>query len=119
MIFPLSFDPRSLLRGFDPDAPPEPLVPDNQGVLHIDMREVERIELVFGKRTAYRGYVRAGNALRPLPIGSTLDSEQGTFSWLPGPGFIGVYELVFLAKDGFGLMKRIPVKVTIRPKFRP
>jgi len=59
-----------------------------------------------------------GDELRPLPIGSTLDAKKGTFSWLPGPGFLGTYNLVFVQEDEFGIGRRIPVAVTIRPKFR-
>jgi len=63
------------------------------------------------------GYLVIGEELRPLPIGSTLDAQRGVFSWLPGPGFLGEYELVFIAKDAFGVQRRIPVQVTIKPKF--
>jgi len=114
---PLSFNPLSLRRGFDSAPPAEPLDPDSLGVFHIGMREVERIELSFGSGTVYRGYVRVGNGLRPLPIGSTLDTDKGTFLWLPGPGFLGAYDLVFLSKDEFGLTRRIPVEVAIKPKY--
>jgi len=65
----------------------------------------------------YAGYQIVGDQLRPLPIGSTLDRLKGTFSWLPGPGFLGKYDLVFVAEDAFGITKRIPVNVTIKPKL--
>jgi len=55
--------------------------------------------------------------LRPLPIGSTLDALSGMFSWMPGPGFLGSYNLVFVVKDAFGMARRIPVRVRISPKF--
>ncbi|MCX6560648.1 MAG: hypothetical protein NTZ26_09035, partial [Candidatus Aminicenantes bacterium] len=44
----------------------------------------------------WAGYLIVGDELRPLPIGSTLDSDAGVFSWLPGPGFLGDYRLVFI-----------------------
>jgi len=81
------------------------------------MREVEPIELDFGAGAGLRGYLVAGRELRPLPIGSTLDGEKGLFSWLPGPGFVGTYELIFLRTDESGLTTRIPVRITVRPKF--
>ena len=58
-----------------------------------------------------------GDQLRPLPIGSTLDTEKGIFYWLPGPGFMGEYELVFVREDEFGMSRKIHVKVKIKPKF--
>jgi hypothetical protein len=39
------------------------------------------------------------------------------FSWLPGPAFIGTYEMVFLKTDGFGIATRIPIRVKSRSKF--
>jgi hypothetical protein len=51
----------------------------------------------------YEGYLIVGDELRPLPIGSTLDARTGIFSWLPGPGFLGDYRLVFV--DGVNKIK--------------
>jgi len=114
---PLSFDSLNIKRGFNLAAPAERLDPDNLDFLHIETREVERIELNLGKGSSYRGYLQVGDELRPLPIGSTLNQRTGLFSWLPGPGFLGTYEMVFLKEDGFGVTKRIPIRVTIKPKF--
>ena len=44
------------------------------------------------------GYLVVGEQLRELPIGSTLDKENGIFYWQPGPGFIGEYRFVFINK---------------------
>jgi hypothetical protein len=48
----------------------------------------------------WEGYLIVGDELRPLPIGSTLDPIVGIFSWLPGPGFLGDYRLVFVSREG-------------------
>ncbi|MCX6562528.1 MAG: hypothetical protein NTU60_02855 [Candidatus Aminicenantes bacterium] len=114
---PLSFDPLSVKRGFNLIAPPEMIVPDSFGSIHIKMKEVDRIELDFGKGTAYRGYLTVGSELRPLPIGSTLDPRSGVFAWMPGPGFVGRYDLVFVIMDESGLTRKIPVRIRITPKF--
>ena len=114
---PLSFDPLNIKRGFNLTAPPETVIPDTYGSIHIEIREVERVEIDLGKGTSYRGSLVVGGQLRPLPIGSTLDPFTGTFSWLPGPGFIGAYDLVFIREAGSGMIRRIPIKVTIKPKF--
>ncbi len=50
----------------------------------------------------FEGYLVVGDQLRPLPVGSTLEQESGTFYWLPGPGFIGKYHFVFYGKDDTG-----------------
>jgi len=114
---PISFDPIGVKRGFNLSAPAETLIPDNFGSIRIEMRELERLEVDLGKGHSYRGYLSAGNELRSLPIGSTFDPQKGAFSWMPGPGFLGKYHLVFLRKDEFGVTKRIPVQITIKPKF--
>ena len=97
-------------------AEPEILQPDNYGSIHVEIEEVERIEVELGKGSGYRGYLTVGEELRSLPIGSTINPSNGTFSWLPGPGFLGKYDLVFV-REIYGIATRIPVKVTIRPKF--
>jgi len=116
--FLVFFDPVSVKRGFDLSAPAEMIEPDRYGVIRTEMREVERLELDLGKGPSLKGYLVVGNELRGLPIGSTLDTKKGTFSWLPGPGFLGTYNLVFVQEDEFGIGRKIPVVVTIKPKFR-
>ncbi len=114
---PVNFEPKKLKRGFNPKAEPGILQPDQYGSIRIEMREVERIEVELGKGQSYRGYLIAGESLRPLPIGSTLDPLKGIFFWMPGPGFLGSYDFIFTRTDEFGVTKRIPVKVTIKPKY--
>ncbi|MCX6563284.1 MAG: hypothetical protein NTU60_06730 [Candidatus Aminicenantes bacterium] len=115
---PPSFDPLSIKRGLHLTAPPERVVPDNFGTIHIETKELERIELDLGKGRSYRGFLIVGGQLRPLPIGSTLDPRTGRFSWLPGPGFFGSYDLIFIREDGFGGIKKISLTVRIQPKFK-
>ena len=56
---------------------------------------MNRVELLIG-RTARRGYLRTSEGLAPLPIGSQLDTTTGVFTWAPGVGFVGAYDLVFV-----------------------
>ncbi|MGE5343629.1 MAG: BACON domain-containing protein [Candidatus Omnitrophota bacterium] len=70
----------------------------------IEIRELERVEIDLSKEmglsdTHFQGYLRVGNQLRQLPIGSTLDQEKGIFYWQPGPGFVGEYRFVFIGSD--------------------
>ena len=64
----------------------------------------------------YSAWLKVGNQLRPLPIGSTFEPKTGIFTWLPGPGFIGEYELVFVRSNSTVQKEKIKVKVTIKPK---
>jgi len=129
---PVSFIPIMVKRGFAQDRSAVTMIPDNFGLTRIDIEEVMPLEidlagslnenpdslLAHPNRARYHGYQIVGTELRPLPIGSTLDPKTGTFSWMPGPGFLGTYDLVFIKEDGLGMTNRIPVKVTIRPKFK-
>ena len=91
-------------------------MPDREGTVLATIRETERIEIDLDSAPnsgrAWRGGQRVGTDIRPLPIGSTLDAG-GVFSWLPGPGFIGTYDLVFQASDG-NVRK---VRIVIEPRF--
>ena len=114
MNLPVIFEPRNMKKGFSLKADLEVIQPDNYGTVQFEIKEVERVEVDLGKGRGYRGYLAVGEELRSLPIGSTLDQRTGTFSWMPGPGFLGTYDLLFLQTDEFGITRRIPVKVTIR-----
>jgi len=118
MNLPVSFESLRLKRGFNLKTEPEVLKPDNYGTIYFQIREVERIEMELGEDKGYRGYLLVGEKLRPLPIGSTLDPRTGRFSWLPGPGFFGSYDLIFIHEDEFGGVKKISLTLRIQPKFK-
>jgi hypothetical protein len=103
------------------DAKSEIVFPEWLGEIRLRSREAEPIELRLASQfddapAKYEGYVVVGGRMRPLPIGSTLDTRTGSFSWQPGPGFIGRYEFVFLRTAESGIKTRIPVEVKIVPK---
>ena len=122
---PLSVSPIAFRRGFNLAAPPMVIGPEKDGSYQVDIKEVEIIRLYLDPKeigednphTRYSGFLIVGEELRPLPIGSTLDPVKGTFSWLPGPGFLGTYDLVFVKETAFGATTRIQVAVTIKPKY--
>lgn len=63
------------------------------------------------------GYMIVGNQLMKLPIGSNLDKLTGRFSWIPGPGFIGTYGVVFVETGREGEKNRKNIMISILPKF--
>ena len=79
-------------RGFDPFAAYEPFEPGEDGRITIDVHELDRVELWVGPGAG--GYSIVAGQPRPLPIGSQLDPESGRFTWHPGVGFVGTYDLV-------------------------
>ncbi len=80
--------------------------------------EVDRFELALGEHAGehYTGHVRVGEALAPLPIGSHLDAATGQFTWAPGVGFVGRYDLVFVRWVGARPVARQEVRVILAPK---
>ena len=112
---PACFEPIEIKKGFKQNAESIKIHPDIYGNHAIEIEEVERLEIDLGDVTA--GYTVVGSQLRTLPIGSTLDREKGKFYWLPGPGFVGEYDLLFLIEENFGLQKKLSVRVRIHPKF--
>jgi len=85
------------------------------------VRELERVVLYLTPDseglTLRSGYLEVNGRLRKLPVGSTLDTEQGRFLWQPGPGFVGPYEFVFIFTDARGNERQEKVSITIEPKF--
>jgi hypothetical protein len=65
----------------------------------------------------WAGFLIIGDAVKPLPIGSTLDVSKGIFYWQPGPGFIGEYRFVFIEKGQNGGFEKKMIKIVIEPKF--
>jgi hypothetical protein len=127
MSYPISFEPAWVKTGYDPNAEFQPRLPDADTILRIEIPEVNRVEIDLSggpdaatfrqERTSFSGHMLVGNEVRPLPIGSTLDLRTGRFSWMPGPGFVGAYDLVFLRHEAAtGAAVKIPVRITITPK---
>ncbi len=75
----------------------------------IIVKQMERIEMDLARKfkfgggdstvgSALTGYLKRGNMLYPLPVGSTLHKGSGKFYWSTGPAHVGSYTLVFLGK---------------------
>jgi hypothetical protein len=105
-------------RGWDEATALAPLDVAASGTTLLAGEELDRLELdlapEIGETVA--GYVRAGRQLRPLPVGATLDARTGRFTWAPGVGFVGRYDLVFVrTRDGRPVGRR-DVRVRLVPK---
>jgi hypothetical protein len=98
-------------RGFALDTPFRPYpVEAGRAVVHAE--ELDRIELKTNGAT--EGYLWSGTDLRPLPAGSRLD-RSGSFTWQPGPGFVGSYDLAFVRRSR-GRLLRQDVRIVLHPK---
>jgi len=121
---PLDYSlPVRVKKGFNRNVKPVEIYPDDNGIITVEIAELERIEVrLFPEGTAgpgpmVTGYQVAGNQLMSLPIGSTIDTERGIFYWQPGPGFMGEYHFVFIEIGKNGKMSKKDMIVTIVPEF--
>jgi hypothetical protein len=95
-------------RGWDITAPLRTYAAGADGRVTVQAEELDRIELHVGAGTA--GYLRVGDGLQPLPIGSHL-TPAGIFTWTPGVGFVHAYDLVFV-----GPTARREVRIVLESK---
>ncbi len=102
-------------KGYNPNAEPVAVYPNGEGIITIEIKELEQVEIHFFDSTL-NVEPRTLN-LSSLPIGSTLDTEKGFFYWHPGPGFIGKYRLVFVTSTGTGTYTKRNITIKITPKF--
>ena len=112
---PTFFEPIKFAKGYEENKKKIKTKPDRFGLSVIEIQQVERVEIELG-RGVTTGYLLVGEELRPLPVGSTLDSERGVFFWQPGPGFIGIYDFVFAKK--YGIYKKIQFRIKINKQIK-
>ncbi|TRZ87340.1 hypothetical protein D4R89_09820 [bacterium] len=100
--------------GFSSDGSLETIFPSVTGTVGVSVPADDRVELHLSEAASvpanvkFAGYLVAGDRLRSLPAGSTLDTAGGVFSWQPGPGFYGAYSLVFIwIESGHPVSKRL------------
>jgi hypothetical protein len=94
----------TVLTGYANKEPVQVMYPGDNGFIDVVIRELERIVIDFGESI---------EPLQALPIGSSLDRENGIFYWTPGPGFIGKFELKFIDRTNNSTRK---INVNIQQK---
>jgi hypothetical protein len=94
-------------------------VGDIQKPLVIEIEELERVVIKLEGEGGTKFIGWGSDETRPLPIGSTLDQDNGIFYWSPGPGFLGQHILNFAVTDGVSRSIPVRVLVNIVPKNFP
>jgi hypothetical protein len=115
---PLDSSPVVARRSWDLDAPWRNYGVGRSGRAVLRGEEIDRFELAPGGRPGetHVGYLRVGDRLSRLPIRSHLDPTTGAFTWSPGVGFVGTYDLVFVRFTGARLLARREVRFILHPK---
>jgi hypothetical protein len=104
--------------GYDENKAPEQIEADDDGFINIKIKELERVEIHLEGTSNHIGYQLIGNRLKRLPIGSFLDAKQGVFYWTPGPGFVGIYELVFIDRS-IKRLQRVNINILLKYPLQP
>ena len=97
-----------LEKGYNENEKPQAIYPGKNGIIHIEIKELERFEIHFPGEIFN---------FSPLPIGSFLDTRRGKFYWQPGVGFIGEYRFAFIERVPTGKSKMRNISVTIHSKY--
>jgi phosphodiesterase/alkaline phosphatase D-like protein len=108
---------RSIIKGADKNATLLDSLALSSGTVNLTIKELDYVILwVDENPSAVRGYLDVNDRLNPLPIGSTLDKENGVFFWNPGPGYLGRYPLVFMIDTPNGQPQKKTIVIDIEPK---
>jgi hypothetical protein len=114
---PIDLDAVQVRRGYDLDTPLQTFTPVG-GRIDVQAEELDRIELHLSRPSShqYSGYLRTPSGLRPLPVGSSLNPLTGAFTWMPGVGFFGAYDLTFAQWSSGHVTRRQDVRITLNAK---
>jgi Leucine-rich repeat (LRR) protein len=118
-------------KGFEKDTELQLVYSDDFGISRINIKETDRVQIYLTlpdenndnttapllNSSSFSGYQVVNHRLKPLPVGSTLDTHRGIFYWQPGPGFIGKYRFVFIEKIQNRDISRKNIMVKIVPRF--
>ena len=115
---PLDSSPVDVRHGWLLDSPYQTHDVGGSGRALIHSEEVNRVEIALpaADGARYSGYLRMAGELAPLPVGSNLDAASGVFTWAPGVGFVGNYDLVFVRSTAGKPLARHEVRVVLHPK---
>jgi len=106
--------PIKIKKGYNENIEPKELLPNENGLLIVDSKELQRLEIHLGT-PGWTGYQVVGSQTRKLPIGSKLDSNKGIFYWQPGAGFLGTFELIFINNNESGDIEYKHITINILP----
>jgi hypothetical protein len=107
-------EPSCIVKGFNKVKSLD-IAPNRRGLYRVEIEELERIKIILAsKSNIIAGYVVSNDKLYSLPIGSTL--RGGSFSWTPGPGFLGDFMLIFVLENQHGELTRREILVNIVPR---
>ncbi|MCP4157101.1 MAG: hypothetical protein GY757_55835 [bacterium] len=114
---PLKSGSLYLKKGFGRNIEDTELLAGENGKVTASIKELDRVELRLKENSGsvLNGYMKSGDRLMKLPVGSTI--KDGVFYWQPGVGFIGDYQFIFVTTDADGRLNKQAVDIKIKSKF--
>jgi hypothetical protein len=115
--------PVGMIKGYNtgPESEEIELIsPDENGIITVEARELDRVELQFGDAGQARklfAWLLAGDQFRSLPPGTNINPDTGTFCWQIGMAYVGKYRFFFIEEDQDGNQIGRNVIMYIRSKF--
>ncbi|MGD2091925.1 MAG: SBBP repeat-containing protein [Candidatus Aminicenantes bacterium] len=121
---PADPDPVLVRTGFDNSVPLQSISPDDSGIVNIVIPPAGRVEIRLwplspGNNGFTAGCQEVGNWIRPLPPGSTLDTEKGVFYWQPVSACMGSFDFLFVNSSSPEAAKKIRIMITIMKGKQP
>lgn len=106
--------PIYLISGFNSTAEEE-VYADSNGIYQISATQQNLIQIILTKDpvTSCRGHIIFNGNNRPLPLGSTLNSDTATFNWIPPIGFLGDFFIQFTVELQNGTTLNISVNIKV------
>jgi hypothetical protein len=99
--------------GFNNQLYENPITFDEKGIQTITINQITPVEIqITEKNCQMEGYLLIGNRYSSLPLGTTI--KNGTFYWLPEPGFRGKYRFVFFIHNSEGDMTKKELVIIIK-----
>ena len=99
--------------GFNNQLYGNPITFDEKGIQTITIKQITPVEIqITEKDCQMEGYLLIGNRYSSLPLGTTI--KNGTFYWLPEPGFWGKYRFVFIIHNPEGDMCKKELVIIIK-----
>jgi hypothetical protein len=104
-------------RGGAADAPVHDVAPNANGGFSLTIEELEPVTFTLDDSGSgdYSASLRGADGLGPLPLGSQFDATARQFTWHPGPGFVGRYDLVFARSVAGKPVAQVDVTITVLP----
>jgi hypothetical protein len=105
-------------KGFDLNTEKSLILPNAKGARVMTINPLQRVEIHLTNEqedgAKYQGYLLSNGKLNKLPIGSTMDSENGIFYWSTPQGFMGRFPMVFVKTDAKGNQTRSTIILEVQ-----